>query len=281
MMKRSRALLAGAALLVMASGSVATATTASAATGSGSATITGQAGSYVVGPESLTLPTVGAPALRGPSVVMFSLASPGHWFQVWFAPPAGEALHLGAYEGAQRADFRAAGHPGIDLFGDGRGCNTLTGRFTVDRLRLDPTGLPVVFSARFEFNCEGFFPTISGSIDYTGSFRSYMLSTDTADFGAVRNRGTIDRSVTVTNDGTEPLSIVLANIAGTHASDFAIVANGCEGIALAPAGSCTLTVRFRPLGRPGARDAVLTVFDDAGAGKDVHLVGSLVPPGRA
>jgi hypothetical protein len=279
-MKRPRLLLAAAAGLALSSALAVTAGPAAAA-GTGSATFTGQPGSYVAGGQTLTLPVTSGPAFRGTSVVTFAMDSPEHWFQLWFAPPEGEHFHLGTYEGAERADFRSPGHPGIDLFGDGRGCNTLKGRFTVTRLRLDPTGLPTDFAATFEFTCEGFLPPVSGSIDYLGTYRSYQVSTGALDFGAVRNRGTVDRTITITNDGTEPLAITPNGIAGANAADFALVTSTCSGAGLAPAEACTITVRFRPTGRPGQRTATLTVVDDSGLSKAVQLGGSIVPPGLA
>src|SRR5918992_442224 len=55
----------------------------------------------------------------------------GDSFSMDFAAPPGQVLAPGVYDDAQRAPFREAGHPGIDISGDGRGCNTVTGRFEV------------------------------------------------------------------------------------------------------------------------------------------------------
>lgn len=46
--------------------------------------------------------------------------------------PAGESqLTPGAYESAERYPFRAAGRPGLNVEGEGRGCNRLSGRFII------------------------------------------------------------------------------------------------------------------------------------------------------
>jgi HYR domain len=71
------------------------------------------------------------------------------------AAPPGEPLTLGSYTGAVRAAFRGPGEPGLDVFGDGRGCNTVSGQFDVTELSYAPTGELLVFDATFEQHCEG------------------------------------------------------------------------------------------------------------------------------
>src|SRR4051812_33199736 len=49
----------------------------------------------------------------------------GDSYSMDFAAPPGQSLAAtGIYTDAQRAPFREAGHPGIDISGSGRGCNT-------------------------------------------------------------------------------------------------------------------------------------------------------------
>jgi hypothetical protein len=78
-----------------------------------------------------------------------------HWWYVNIAAPPGQPLALGSYTGAVRAAFRPPGTPGIDVFGDGRGCNTITGQFDVNELSYTPAGDLLVFDATFEQHCEG------------------------------------------------------------------------------------------------------------------------------
>jgi hypothetical protein len=276
-MKRFRALLAGATLVVLGGGLGTTLGASATATTLGTATLVGEAGNYVVGAQTLAFTSVPAPALRGPSIVTFILDSPGHGFQLWFAPAAGDTWHLGAYENAERADYRSAGHPGIDLFGDGRGCNTVTGRFVVDQLKLDSTGLPVVFSAQFEFHCEGWAPAVTGSISYSSPLHSYSVSTEAIDFGTTRPNKAVDRVVTITNDGTEALSLTASPMTGANASQFSVTANTCAGHVLAPNATCSLTVRFRPVGRPGFRNATFSVKDETGIMHSIALSGLTLP----
>ena len=63
----------------------------------------------------------------------------GFWF-LDIAAPQGAQLVPGAYEGAVRYPFQGPGQPGLSLSGDGRGCNTLTGRFDVLEVTFGPNG---------------------------------------------------------------------------------------------------------------------------------------------
>jgi hypothetical protein len=78
-----------------------------------------------------------------------------HWWYVYIQAPVGQQLAVGAYENAQRWPFQADDRPGLSIFGDGRGCNTLTGRFDVTALDRAPTGELIRFEADFEQHCEG------------------------------------------------------------------------------------------------------------------------------
>ena len=78
-------------------------------------------------------------------------------------------LAVGVYPNAQRWPFEAAGHPGFDLSGDGRGCNTLTGNFTVLDASFDYTFSPakvISFAIEFEQHCEGWPPFLTGVFYY-------------------------------------------------------------------------------------------------------------------
>ena len=73
---------------------------------------------------------------------------------VWLAAPRGQSLHPGTYVNATRAAFRTGPAPGIDVFGDGRGCNNVYGSFTITKLTMDPQGNVLAFAATFEEHCE-------------------------------------------------------------------------------------------------------------------------------
>src|SRR3954462_946302 len=92
--------------------------------------------------------------------VFFS--SSDHFFSLDFAAPNDQPLTVGTYTGATRFPFQAPTEPGLDVSGDGFGCNTLTGSFTVLEAVYDSNGV-VSFDATFEQFC--------GVIPITGEVR--------------------------------------------------------------------------------------------------------------
>jgi Ca2+-binding RTX toxin-like protein len=84
-------------------------------------------------------------------------------------------------------------------------------------------------------------------------------------------------NVTVTNTGTAPLQVTGATLGGTNPTNFALT-NNCT-VAIAPAGSCTIAMVFRPL-TTGPKSAQLTISHNAGANSVVALAGTTIagPP---
>ncbi len=70
-----------------------------------------------------------------------------------FRAPAGHELTAGSYESAVRAAFRT-NTPGLDAFGDGHGCNKVTGRFTVHEISRDGAGNITALAVDFEHRCD-------------------------------------------------------------------------------------------------------------------------------
>jgi hypothetical protein len=78
------------------------------------------------------------------------------WWYLDFAAPQGQALTAGTtYDNATRYPFQDPTGPGLSLYGDGRGCNTLTGSFTVNKAVFGPNGWIQSFDATFVQHCEG------------------------------------------------------------------------------------------------------------------------------
>ncbi|WP_405018216.1 hypothetical protein OHV05_15640 [Kitasatospora sp. NBC_00070] len=90
----------------------------------------------------------------------------GNWWSLDLAAPTGEQLHTGTYTGATRAPFKGAG-PGLEISGDGRGCNTLTGSFTVSNLVFGPHGYLQTLDASYEQHCEGGAEALRGEVHIT------------------------------------------------------------------------------------------------------------------
>ncbi|WP_329236018.1 hypothetical protein OHB07_33265 [Streptomyces sp. NBC_00111] len=79
----------------------------------------------------------------------------GDWWDLDLAAPAGTTLAPGTYDGATRYPFNEGAEPGLSLGGNGRGCNTLTGSFTVTAVEFGPLGYVKELDATFEQHCEG------------------------------------------------------------------------------------------------------------------------------
>lgn len=63
--------------------------------------------------------------------------SPKTFWDFFFSPMEGTSLVPGNYPSAQRSPFKSPQRPGLDIFGDGRRCNTLIGTFTIHEATLD------------------------------------------------------------------------------------------------------------------------------------------------
>src|SRR5439155_836959 len=98
--------------------------------------------------------------------VDFDGSTPGDFWSADLAAPMNAALVPGAYEGATRWPFQAAGAPGLSVYGDGRGCNVLSGRFVVLEATYDASGKVQSFAADFEQHCENAVPALFGSVRY-------------------------------------------------------------------------------------------------------------------
>lgn len=90
----------------------------------------------------------------------------GEWWYLDFAAPSGTPLTVGTYTGATRYPFQSSGSPGLSIDGDGRGCNTLTGSFTITAIQFNTDGSLARFAANFEQHCEGGPAALTGSVSY-------------------------------------------------------------------------------------------------------------------
>ena len=95
---------------------------------------------------------------QGPGIQIYfqgspSAVSPKTFWGITLAAPMGGTLMPGNYASAHR--FQSARRPQLDVFGDGRGCNTVAGKFTVYEAQFDADGNVVAFAADAEQHCEG------------------------------------------------------------------------------------------------------------------------------
>jgi hypothetical protein len=73
-------------------------------------------------------------------------------------------LHAGIFNHAERAAFKAKDSPGLDVSGEGHGCNNLSGRFHILRLTWSAYGDVAAFDVVFEQHCEGMVPALRGEL---------------------------------------------------------------------------------------------------------------------
>jgi hypothetical protein len=131
-----RCALAGALALATAlTGLVGAGPAGAQAVESGSLDFSGDPGDYITGGLAYSYSVEGGDLLTvasgNGSIVNVSLSGAnGDWWYLSFDAPLDEVLAPGTYSEATRYPFNGAG-PGLSLSGNGRGCNTLTGSFTV------------------------------------------------------------------------------------------------------------------------------------------------------
>ncbi|MFD8983859.1 hypothetical protein [Streptomyces sp. NPDC059564] len=88
----------------------------------------------------------------------------GDWWSVSLAAPQGQELRTGTYEGATRYPFNGSDAPGLSHDGNGRGCNTLTGAFTISKITWGPHGYVEALDAAYEQHCEGGESALRGQV---------------------------------------------------------------------------------------------------------------------
>jgi hypothetical protein len=128
------------------------------------------AGDYIGGGRNYSVGGTASVTLNSSSTSLIGgeLTDPvsGGYWDFDFASPAGTLLFPGLYLQAQRYPFETGSAPGLSIDGNGAGCNTLTGTFSIEELARDPgTGL-TRFSATFEQHCEGATPALRGVVNF-------------------------------------------------------------------------------------------------------------------
>jgi hypothetical protein len=88
-------------------------------------------------------------------------------WELTFAPPAGRRLVVGTYNARARYLDQDADEPALDIAGPGRGCNTLSGSFSVAEVKYDRHGIPIRIDATFSQACDGG-PILTGRLMYDG-----------------------------------------------------------------------------------------------------------------
>jgi hypothetical protein len=98
------------------------------------------------------------------SVTMRTDAASTDYWVLEFAAPPGQTLTPGTYTDAVRVVSQGVSQPGLDVWGMGRGCNALSGSFTVSDAAFGPYGYVQSFHVTFEQHCEGHVAALRGEV---------------------------------------------------------------------------------------------------------------------
>ena len=108
--------------------------------------------------------------------ISFNTSNYSHWWHLDFAAPYNTPLTVGSYTGAVRFPFQGSNLPGLSVYGDGRGCNTLTGTFQVLEVIYGVANDIQSFDATFEQHCEGSTTALRGQVRYNASLTNVAVS---------------------------------------------------------------------------------------------------------
>ncbi len=117
------------------------------------------------GDGSVTLYSNGS---NGISADLTNAANGDYWFTD-FAAPNDVRMQPGLYDPAERYPFQSGLVAGLSVVGNGAGCNTITGKFSVEELKREPGQGVTVFSVTFEQHCEGDVPALRGVINFAAT----------------------------------------------------------------------------------------------------------------
>lgn len=171
-----------------------------------------EAGDYIgQGALASYLPPTATLAARGTAdYATISVDSPetGQWWTLDVAAPPGETLQPGFYTGAVRAPFRGTGQPGLSFSGTGRGCNTLTGTFTVHSIATDSAGAITSLDVTFRQYCDNAVAGLTGRARFhTVAPDPRVASTTTLTGGSTSDAG-VALTATVNGGTAVPTGLV-------------------------------------------------------------------------
>jgi hypothetical protein len=100
-----------------------------------------------------------------------SIAGDETWTGDFQEPSSLTTLQAGTYAGLQRYPFHVPAQGGMSWTGEGRGCNTLLGSFTVDSVT-QVSGAVTSIDLNFEQHCDGSAPALHGQIHWNTADRT-------------------------------------------------------------------------------------------------------------
>jgi hypothetical protein len=131
----------------------------------------------------------------------------GAYWSAQFEAPQGDILAAGTtYTGALRYPFNG-GATGLSVYGDGRGCNTLTGEFTVNDIKVAPDGTLLHVGIDFEQHCEGGSAALYGTLEYRVPTGDVVRPDPATDLAVVRDGRTA--TISWTNPGSDLAAVIV------------------------------------------------------------------------
>jgi hypothetical protein len=188
----------------------------------------------------------------------------GERFNFHFAAADGKRLEVGVYERAQAWPSQEPGRPGMDIFGEGRACREVTGRFVVKDIELTEPDTVSRLWILFQFSCEGADPPLIGEIriGIPGDGGDLIVGPRAVRWPNLPAGGVAAVvPVRAVNTSTSSLGVASASLKGSR--DMKIRLDECSGMTLASNESCAVWVRFSP-SDPGIQKGRLRITETSG-----------------
>jgi hypothetical protein len=133
----------------------------------------------------------------------------GDDWTAYFQGPTVARLGRGDYENAQMFELQPPGTPGLDVYGDGRGCDSITGNFQVLQADYNSSGVLQNFSVNFEQHCQSAVAALFGWWRYHAKLQQFSVT------DAVISGSSAVFTVTLNPSNATSLSVNFATADGT------------------------------------------------------------------
>jgi hypothetical protein len=134
----------------------------------GTLSLSGDAGEFVTSGKTWTLKSPAQDiqlTQNGPGDIQISFGHEEKEFDTSFSTNLGKRFEVRSYVGAQRWGFASEGNSGLEISGDGHGCNGIVGSFSVTKVDYTPEGKISKFAATFVQRCDDSKLSARGTID--------------------------------------------------------------------------------------------------------------------
>jgi hypothetical protein len=156
-----------------------------------------------------------------------------------FSAPDGAPLAPGVYENAARWPSSDRSRPGLSVSGDGRGCNTLTGRFVVLEALYEGETLTRL-AVDYEQHCEGAAPALFGTVRFRSAAPSPIRVFVEGGSATEGSGATITFKLRLTAPGAGPVAVSYTTVARTATSGIDYVPS--YGTVVIPSGGLEASV---------------------------------------